>query len=90
MTNKNSQNNIELNDVNDQYSIFFNKNDILILMNHDLNFETFRMKLKYEKNDYIVYIVQNNCENAFLNHFEKYQKFLTKIIDLRFEIKINI
>ena len=43
-----------------------------------------------KKNDYVVYIVQNNCENAFMNYFKKYQKILTKVIDLEFKTKINI
>ena len=75
-----SQNIDDLNNLNNCYSMFFNKQTTLTLIIDDNSFKDFKFQLNCDNNNYFYYAINQTIKGKLLSYKNEYEKYLDNIV----------
>ena len=75
-----SQNVDDLNNLNNCYFVFFNKQTTLTLIIDDNSLKNFKFQLIYNNNDYLCYAINQTTKNKSLNYENEYKEYFDNIV----------
>ena len=85
-----SQNADDLNDLNNCYFVFFDKQTTFTLIIDDNNLKDFRFQLNCDNNDYFCYAINQTTEGRPLNYENEYEKYLDSIVIFESNQQIHV
>ena len=85
-----SQNTDDLNNLNNYYFVFFDKQTTLTLIIDDNNFKDFKFQLNCDNNNYFCYAINQMTKDKPLNYKNEYEKYLDSIVILELNQQIHV